>query len=76
MIGNGEKIKFCYLQVPNPIHENVISFIQNFPTELDLAKYIDYNLQFQKSFLDPIKTILNCIGWNCEEYATLESFFV
>jgi len=76
MIGNGEKIKFCYLQVPNPIHENVISFIQNFPTELDLAKYIDYNLQFQKSFLDPIKTVLNCIGWNCEEYATLESFFV
>jgi len=76
LINNGEKIKFCYLKKPNPLHENVISFIQNFPLEIGIEKYIDYDLQFEKSFLDPLKSILNCIGWRCEEHATLESFFV
>jgi len=76
LINNGEKIKFCYLKKPNPIHENVLSFIQNFPKEIGLEKYVDYNLQFEKSFLEPLKSILNCIGWSCEERSTLESFFV
>jgi DNA polymerase elongation subunit (family B) len=74
-IQNGEKIKFCYLKVPNPIKENVISYIQEFPKELALDKYIDYELQFNKSFLDPMKTILDSIGWKVEKTITLESFF-
>jgi DNA polymerase elongation subunit (family B) len=74
-IQNGEKIKFCYLKVPNPIKENVISYIQEFPKELGLDKYIDYELQFNKSFLDPMKTILDSIGWKVEKTVTLESFF-
>ena len=74
-IDNGEKIKFCYLTAPNPIHENVISFIQDFPKELDLNKYIDYELQFTKSFLDPLKAILDVIGWNVEKTVNLELFF-
>ena len=76
LIHNGEKIKFCYLKKPNPIHENVISFIQRFPTEIGIDSYIDYELQFEKSFLDPLKSILNCIGWDYKERSTLESFFV
>ena len=76
LIHNGEKIKFCYLKKPNPIHENVISFIQRFPTEIGIDKYIDYELQFEKSFLDPLKSILNCIGWDYKERSTLESFFI
>ena len=76
LINNGEKIKFCYLKKPNPIHENVISFIQTFPLEIGISQYIDYDLQFEKAFLDPLKSILNCIGWECEERSTLESFFV
>ena len=44
LINNGEKIKFCYLKKPNWIHEKVISFISDFPTELDLDKSIDYEL--------------------------------
>ena len=75
-INNGEKIKFCYLKKPNPIHENVISFINEFPVELGLAKYIDYDLQFDKSFLEPVKTILDSIGWSVEKTATLDSFFI
>jgi DNA polymerase elongation subunit (family B) len=74
-IGNGEKIKFCYLKMPNPIHENVISYIQELPKEFKLDNYIDYNLQFSKAFLDPIKSILECIGWNYEKQTTLDSLF-
>jgi DNA polymerase elongation subunit (family B) len=76
LIQNGEKIKFCYLKKPNPIYENVISFIQDFPKELGLSSYVDYDLQFEKGFLEPLKTILNAIGWNSEKQTTLDSFFV
>ena len=76
LINNGEKIKFCYLKIPNPTHENVISFIQDFPTEIGLDKYIDYDLQFEKSFVEPLKTILDAIQWKVERRNTLEQFFV
>jgi DNA polymerase elongation subunit (family B) len=75
LIQNGEKIKFCYLKKPNIIHENIISFIQDFPRELDLDKYIDYDLQFEKSFVEPLKAILDAIGWNVEKTVNLELFF-
>jgi DNA polymerase elongation subunit (family B) len=75
LINNGEKIKFLYLKKPNIIRENVISFIQEFPKELDLDKYIDYDLQFEKSFVEPLKAILDAIGWNVEKTVNLELFF-
>ena len=75
LINNGEKVKFCYLKLPNPIHENVMSFIQDFPKELELNNYVDYDLQFEKSFVEPLKAILNAIGWSVEKTATLEAFF-
>ena len=59
----------------NPIHENVISFISDFPVELGLDKYIDYDLQFEKAFLEPVKVILDAIGWNVEKVVNLELFF-
>ena len=75
LIKNGEKIKFCYLKKPNIIHENVISFIQEFPKELGLNQYVDYDLQFEKSFLEPLKAILDSIGWKVEKTISLDSFF-
>ena len=75
LIQNGEKIKFCYLKLPNPIRENVIAFVQMFPKELGLDKYIDYELQFNKGFLDPMKVILDAIGWNVKKTVNLELFF-
>ena len=75
LIGNGEKVKFLYLKKPNIIQENVISFIQDFPNELGLNKYVDYDLQFDKSFVEPLKTILDAIGWNVEKTVNLELFF-
>jgi DNA polymerase elongation subunit (family B) len=75
LINNGEKIKFCYLKNPNPTRENVISFIQDFPKELDLARFVDYEMQFNKAFLDPLKVILDAIGWSVEKKVSLDSFF-
>jgi len=75
LINNGEKIKFLYLKKPNIIQENVISFIQDFPHELNLDKYIDYDLQFEKSFVEPLRAILDAIGWNVEKTVNLELFF-
>ena len=75
LIGNGEKVKFLYLKKPNIIQENVVSFIQDFPHELGLDKYIDYDLQFEKSFVEPLKAILDAIGWNVEKTVNLELFF-
>jgi len=75
LINNGEKIKFIYLKKPNIIQENVISFIQDFPRELHLDKYIDYDLQFEKSFVEPLKAILDAIGWSVEKTVNLDSFF-
>ena len=59
----------------NPIRENVITFISDFPQELGLDKYLDYDLQFEKAFLEPVKVILDAIGWKFERMATLEQFF-
>ena len=75
LINNGEKIKFIYLKKPNIIQENVISFIQDFPKELGLDKYLDYDLQFDKSFVEPLKAILDAIGWSVEKTVNLELFF-
>jgi DNA polymerase elongation subunit (family B) len=75
LIQDGEKIKFVYLKTPNKINENVISYFQTFPTELGLDRQVDYDLQFEKSFLDPLKVIMDAIGWKPEKIATLEFLF-
>jgi len=75
LIQSGDKIKFIYLKKPNPIQQNVISFPDHLPTELELDRYIDYDLQFNKTFVDPIKMILDAIGWHAEPVADLEQFF-
>ena len=75
-IYEGEKIKFCYLKMPNRVHENVISVPGTLPNALNLHDAIDYDKQFDKGFLEPIKTICDAIGWQTEKRATLEAFFV
>ena len=74
-IKEGEKIKFIYLAEPNTIQSNVISFPQGLPKELDLTKYVDYTTQFEKSFVEPLKIILDSIGWKTEKVSSLEDFF-
>lgn len=74
-VQEGDKVKFCYLKLPNPIRENVISVPNTLPKQLGLDTYIDYDTQFEKSFLEPIKTITDAIGWRIEKQQTLEMFF-
>ena len=74
-IQEGDKIKFLYLKEPNVIGENTIAFITKLPTEFDLDKYVDYNVIFEKAFIEPLKNILQPIGWHTEPQATLEDLF-
>ena len=74
-IQEGDKIKFIKLKTPNPFKFDVISYITRLPEEFGLKDYIDYDIQFQKTFLDPMEFILQSIGWKHEKAASLEDFF-
>ena len=74
-INEGDKIKFVKLKDPNPFKFDVVSYMGRLPQEFELDKYIDYDTQFQKTFIDPLSFILNSIGWKVEEEANLELFF-
>jgi DNA polymerase elongation subunit (family B) len=74
-IMSGDKIKYCYLKLPNKIQDTVISNLDSLPDELNLNQYIDYEKQFDKSFIQPLKSITNVIRWDYEKKLTLEDFF-
>ena len=75
LIQEGEKVKYVMLNTPNKINENVVSFFQTLPPEFGLQGSIDYDLQFKKSFLDPLQVILDTIGWDAEKKNTLEALW-
>lgn len=75
-IQDGDKIRFAYLKTPNPVKESVIAVPDELPTELMyIDKYIDRDTQFEKSFLEPLNSITQVIGWATEHKSTLEEFF-
>ena len=74
-IQDGERIKYLYLKVPNPTKDRIISFITKLPTEFGLEQYIDYDLQWEKTFLEPLNGILKVIGWTSERVSSLDSWF-
>ena len=75
LIKEGDKIKYLYLKEPNPLKENSIAFATTLPKELDLHKYVDYNTMFEKSFIEPMRTILDCMSWSPRKIATLDDLF-
>jgi len=75
LIQEGEKLKYSYLKMPNPFKDTVISFPNSLPKEFGLHDYIDYDVQFEKAFIEPIKVILDCMKWTTEKTSTLEGFF-
>ena len=79
LIQEGEKIKFIHMRTPNPMSSNVISFITKLPKELDIHRYIDYDRQYEKAFVEPLTFIMNQIGWDIDRsygtQTTLEDFF-
>ena len=74
-LSDGDKIKFAYLKLPNPIQDTVIACPDVMPKEFNLDKYIDRDTQFEKSFLSPLLSITDVIDWNLSDRATLDSFF-
>lgn len=74
-IQNGDKVKFCYLKMPNSAKSNVISFVDFLPTEFGLHKDIDYETQFEKAFISPILPVLDAVGWTPENLNTVDDFF-
>ena len=76
LIQEGEKIKFIYLKQPNPYNNNTIAFLSGLPKQLKAEQYINYDLQFNKSFLEPLDIILSTINWQTEKIDTLDCFFV
>ena len=74
-IKNGTKVKFCYMKMPNPLMENVISFTNFLPEEFALNQYVDYETQFNKTFKEPLKLVSNAIKWELEYVNSLEGFF-
>ena len=76
LINDGEKIKYLNLKMPNPLNQNVVAFINEFPNEFGLTQYIDHDTMFEKGFLDPLRSILSVIGWHTEKVNTLEDFFL
>jgi DNA polymerase elongation subunit (family B) len=75
LIQEGEKVKFTYLKMPNPFKDTVISYPSRLPKEFEMQQYIDYDMQFDKAFLEPIKIILDCMKWTTESASNLEDFF-
>jgi len=74
-IQEGEKIRFLYLREPNPIKENCIGFVGNFPQELQLTSYVDYDTMWEKSFIEPLNGIIEGLGWNTSPQASLADLF-
>jgi len=75
LIQEGEKIKFAYLKMPNHFKNTVISFPGRLPKEFNLNDYIDYDMQFDKAFIEPLSVILDCMKWKSEKQSTLNDFF-
>jgi len=74
-IQEGEKIKFIYLKQPNIFNNNTLAFISGLPKQLGAEQYIDYDLQFEKSFIEPLSIILSAIDWQTEKVDSLDDFF-
>lgn len=76
-IQEGDKIKYVLLRKPNTHQTNVISFLTKLPPQFNFHSVIDYETQFQKSFFEPLKFILEAINWKVDASGmnTIESFF-
>ena len=75
LIQDGEKIKFAYLKKQNTVGGEVIAILNQLPPELKLQDYIDYDKQFEKSFIEPMKSVMGAAGCQTELISSLENFF-
>ena len=78
LIQEGDKIKFVYLKQPNPFSANVITYITKLPKEFNIHEFVDYDIQFEKVFVEPLILISDTIKWSIDRtygtQGTLENF--
>jgi len=78
-IQEGDKIKFVHMKIPNIYQSTSMSFMTQLPKEFDIQDKIDYDMQFEKSFVEPLKFITDKIQWKLDKsygtQGTLEGFF-
>lgn len=75
LIHDGDKIKFLYLKLPNPIHEDCIAFLDKLPVEFGLHSYVDYDTMFEKAFQKAVQNSITPLGWSAERISTLDDWF-
>ena len=78
-IQEGDKIRFLHMKQPNLYQCSSFSFPVSVPRELDIINSIDYDTQFEKSFVEPLKFISEKMNWLIDNsygtQGTLEDFF-
>ena len=78
-IQNGDKCRFVHMKQPNIYQSSAFSFMTEIPKELDISDHIDYDTQFDKSFVEPLRFICEKINWLIDDtyglQGTLEDFF-
>lgn len=75
LIDDGDKIRFVKLYQPNPVHDDVVAFPYTLPPQLNLHDFIDYDTMFDSTFIEPLKIILNAIGWKTKKEVSLRHLF-
>lgn len=75
LIQNGDKVRFCYMKLPNSINENVFAVPDTLPKQFQLEPYIDYRVQFDKTFADPIRAVISAAGMRLTDQIDIEEFF-
>ena len=79
LIQEGDKIRFLHLRQPNVFQSSAFSFMTEVPKELDIVDKIDYDEQYTKSFVEPLKVITEKMGWLIDSsygvQGSLEDFF-
>ena len=76
LLVEGDKIRYVYLKTPNPVKSNIVAMGDFLPEELGLSKYVDYETQFEKTFLSGVEPFFKFLNWRMEDNATLDDFFV
>ena len=62
-IQEGDKIKFLHMKQPNLYQCSSFSFPVSVPKELDIVSSIDYDTQFTKSLVEPLRFIAEKMNW-------------
>lgn len=76
-ISSGDKVRFCYMILPNPLKENVLTCPDQLPAELMyLQEFIDYSKQFDKTFADPMISFAGSGGIRLTSEIDVSQFFI